>query len=190
MRWFDVLMRTRPIVTERLLLRPFVLDDVLPAHRNWMSDDDVAHFTTWEVHRDLERTRRVISTWISEYPRGSLDWCIVDRSNGVPIGSITAVRDHPDKGWCEMGYCLSQDYWDMGIMTEALRAVVRYILENIGYDWIQARHEVENEASGRVMEKSGFRYAGTYDLYNPKTGRTVPYRFMIVRRSDLPPRQF
>ena len=89
-----------------------------------------------------------------------------------------------------MGYCLSQDYWDMGIMTEALRAVVRYILDNIGYDWIQARHEVENEASGRVMEKSGFRYAGTYDLENPKTGRTVPYRFMIVRRSDLPPRQF
>jgi ribosomal-protein-alanine N-acetyltransferase len=155
-----------------------------------MSDPDVAYFTTWEAHTDLDHTRRVIASWISEYSRGSMDWCIVHRSNNMPIGSITAVRDHPDKGWCEIGYCLSQDYWDMGIMTEALRAVVRFIFDNTGYEWIQARHEVENEASGRVMEKSGFRHVGTYDLVNPKSGRTVPYRFMMIRRSDVPCRQF
>lgn len=166
-------------------MRPFNMDDVELAHRNWMSDPDVAHFTTWHPHTDVEHTRSIIASWVAEYPRGSLDWCIVDRASGMPIGSVTAVRDHPGQGWCEMGYCLSQDFWDAGIMTEALRAVVCFIFDMTDYVWIQARHETENEASGRVLEKCCFKPIGIRDMTNPKTGRMTEYRFMRIERRDL-----
>lgn len=180
-----MMIRTRALYTDRLILRPFVMEDVQPAHDNWMSDPEVAHFTTWYPHDDIGRTRKVISCWIREYLSGTMDWCIVLRDGMIPIGSITAVRDHPDEGWCEMGYCLSQDYWDMGLMTEALCAVTSYIFDNTDYGWIQARHEVENEASGRVLEKSGFHEVCIRVLPNPKGGREVPYRFMRICRNNL-----
>lgn len=172
------MIRTVPIVTERLVLRRFVPDDAEKAYENWMSDRDVTHFLTWDAHGCPEESRAVIGSWIAEYPYGSMDWCITLRGTGEPIGSITAVRDHPDSGWCEMGYCLGADHWDRGYMTEALRAVVSYILVDVGYSFIQARHETENEASGRILKKVGFRDMGVTVLENPKTGKPTEYRIM------------
>lgn len=177
-------LRTLRLLTPRLELRRFEISDAEYCYRNWMSDPEVAHFLTWREHGDVDETRRTISEWVSEYADGSMDWCIVDPSSGEPIGSITAVRDHPNQRWCEIGYCLSQRYWDRGIMTEALTAVTRYIFDRTDYLFIQARYDTENEASGRVLEKCNYREVCVEDLPDPKTGRTRTYRFMRLMRGD------
>ena len=175
-------MMTQPIVTDRLYLRRFAVSDAEACYCNWMSDPEVTHFLTWGVHPDVEHTRKVLMEWVGEYSRGSLDWCITLRGEYVPIGSVTAVRQHPESGYCELGYCLAQDYWDKGYMTEAIRAVTGYIFTNTPYRRIQARHEIENEASGRCLEKSGFHEIGRFVRDNPKTGRPCIYRMMSVDR--------
>lgn len=119
-------MRTRRLRTERLELRRFEEDDAEACFKSWMSDPEVTHFATWSPHRDVLQTRRIIGSWVRQYEAGSMDWCITLRSTGEPIGSITAVRDHPDQRYCEIGYCLAQRYWDNGYMTEAVTAVSRY----------------------------------------------------------------
>ena len=172
------MIRTVPLVTDRLVLRRFVRDDAVKAYDNWMSDPEVTHFLTWNPHRSPRESLDTIDSWISEYQYGSMDWCITSRDSGEPIGSITAVRDHPNEGWCELGYCLGTDHWDRGYMTEALKAVVSYILIDVGYLFVQARHETENEASGRVLEKAGFSDCGKRILSNPKTGRPTEYKIM------------
>ena len=166
-------------------LRRFEPSDAERCFREWMSDPEVTHFATWNPHKSVEETRSVIGSWISEYDNGSMDWCITLRQTGEPIGSITAVRDHPGEGWCEIGYCLGQRHWDKGYMTEALTAVSRYIFDMAGYGFIQARYDTENEASGRVLEKCNYRDIGTRDLPDPKTGRIRTYRFMRLMRSDV-----
>lgn len=177
--------RTQRLLTERLQLRRFTADDAERAFRNWMSDPEVSRFVTWSAHADVDESRRVISQWVREYELGSMDWCITLRGSDEPIGSITVVRDHPDEGYCEVGYCLSQRYWDRGYMTEALRAVVNYVFDTTDRLWIQARYDTENEASGRCMEKSNFHEVCVKELPDPKTGRLRRYRFMAIDRSDL-----
>lgn len=176
---------TARLLTERLQLRRFCIDDAEAAYRNWMSDPEVARFVTWSVHRDVGESRRIISGWVEEYSRGTMDWCITLRGSDEPIGSITVVQEHPEAGYCEVGYCLSQRYWDHGYMTEALRAVVNYVFDTTGYDWIQARYDTENEASGRVLEKANFRETGVLRLPDRKTGEVRSYRFMALMRSDV-----
>ena len=177
-------VRTLNLRTERLDLRRFSVDDAPVCFRNWMSDPEVARFATWNAHRDVAETESVISEWVREYDLGTMDWCICLR-DGEPIGSITAVRDHPDQRYCEIWYCLGQRYWDRGLMTEALRAVTRYIFDVTDYVCIQARYDTENAASGRVLEKCNYREACVRDLPDPKTGRTRTYRFMRIMRSDV-----
>jgi RimJ/RimL family protein N-acetyltransferase len=50
-------------------------------------------------------------------------------------------------------------------MTEALTRVVRFGLDTIGFDRVQAMHDVRNPASGRVMLKSGLAYEGRLRSY-------------------------
>ena len=178
-------LRTLNMRTDRLELRRFEESDAEACFRNWMSDPEVTRFATWEPHRDVMQTRRIIGSWVRQYESGSMDWCIVLRSTGEPIGSITAVRDHPDQRYCELGYCLAQRYWDNGYMTEALTAVSRYILDFTDYSFIQARYDTENEASGRVMEKCNYRFVCDREMPDPKTGRMRTYRFMRLYRSDV-----
>ena len=56
----------------------------------------------------------------------------------------------------EIGYWISEDYWNKGICTEALKILIKYCFEVKKYNVIWGTYFVDNLASGRVMEKCGF----------------------------------
>ena len=83
-------------------------------------------------------------------------WAIVWRETGVVIGDISVPTADMRSQWAEVGYCLSRAFWGRGIMTEALSAVIDFLIGKVGFLRIEAKHATENVASGRVMEKCGF----------------------------------
>jgi len=175
---------TSPIATDRLILRRFTPEDAVPMFENWASDPEVTRFLTWNPHRDPGETLRVISSWVDQYPLGILDWCITLRRDGSPVGSITAVQEHPSLGYCELGMCLSRELWGRGIMTEACGAVIRYIFESTRYASVRARYDIENPASGRVLEKCGMGVLGER-LSADRHGRERLYVHMGISRADF-----
>jgi RimJ/RimL family protein N-acetyltransferase len=72
------------------------------------------------------------------------------------IGSV-GLHEHDD--CAELGYWLVPDVWGRGFATEAASAVLR-LARTIGHRQVAARHFVDNAASGRVLEKLGFRRMG------------------------------
>lgn len=61
---------------------------------------------------------------------------------------------------CEIGYWLGKPYWNRGLMTEALREMIDYCFNAKGYETLWSDFFIDNPASGRVMEKCGFRDTG------------------------------
>lgn len=180
------MIRTYPINTERLYLRQFSTSDSEKAYDNWMSDPDVTEFLSWDTHKGPDESKRTISGWVYSYEFGTMDWCITLKPHLEPIGSITAVQDFPDKRYCELGYCISKDQWNKGIMTEALRAVTLYIFKNTDYQWIQARCDSENHQSRRCLEKCKYTHATDLDLPSEKrNGEIRRYHMMKIERKDL-----
>lgn len=51
---------------------------------------------------------------------------------GEAIGSIGVVAVNEKVQSMEVGYCLSCDYWNKGIMSEALEAVAEYLTNEVG----------------------------------------------------------
>ena len=93
-------------------------------------------------------------------------WAIVWKENGQVIGSIDVVESIERKQRAELGWVIGEEYWGKGIMPEAAREVVKYLF-NVGYERVQAIHDVANKKSGRVMEKVGMKHEGTLLKYNP-----------------------
>ena len=142
----------KEIITERLILRPFRDGDANAMFKNWTSDDRVSSFCRWYTHKDVSETEQFLNYCIStEYC-----WAITLKEIGEPIGCIDLVGMSAD-GAPEIGYALGYDYWNKGIMTEAAKGIIADLFKQ-GYDKVEACHNIDNPASGKVMEKCGMTY--------------------------------
>lgn len=154
---------TLTLETERLILRRAKLTDAEPMFRNWANDPEVTKFLTWPPHACVDVSRAVLESWIRCYEQGNYyQWMITVKDEGDgPIGSISAVGLDEKTNSAEIGYCIGRKWWHQGIMTEALGAVVRYMIGQCGFQRITAKHDRNNPHSGGVMRKCGMRYEGT-----------------------------
>ncbi len=150
---------TNSIETVRLLLRRFRLEDAEDMFYNWAGDPEVCKFLMWGPHKNVEASQRRIMNWVNQYEwKRSYAWAIELKSMGMVIGSISMEISNDSGLYCEVGYCLGKAFWNRGIMTEALRAVMHYLFYEVGYQRIYAKFDVLNKASGRVMEKAGMHF--------------------------------
>ena len=154
---------TNILETENLILRKFTMEDARPMFDNWASDPEVTKYLTWPAHESIAITEMVLRDWVSGYERADqYKWAIVPKDgNGEPIGSIDTVRLEDHICAAEIGYCMGKAWWGRGLMTEALKAVVDYLLGEVGMNRVSARHDPGNVGSGKVMQKAGMTYEGT-----------------------------
>lgn len=175
---------TRKIETGRLVLRQFSIDDADAMYLNWAGDPEVTRFLSWPTHESVKASRAVIEEWqnnailLDDY-----NWCITCRETGEPIGSLGVVRIDEAAEAVHVGYCIGRKYWNQGLTTEALSAVIGFFFEEVGVNRVEALHAVENPASGRVMQKCGMTKEGVLREYNVNNhGLCDAVIYSILRR--------
>ena len=147
---------TQPIQTERLMLRRIRLSDAQNMFNNWASDLVATKYLTWDPHKDVSETKKIIAMWLDEYKyMHTFRWAIALRDSDEIIGMIDAVKIDLDDEVVTIGYVLSRKYWSQGIMSEALRTICDYLFLIIGVKTIVSHHKIENPASGKVMQNAG-----------------------------------
>lgn len=156
---------TPTIKTERLILRKFTKDDA-QALFEILNDPEVNIFLPWFASKSLDETKVFLQKrFLSYYDKPSIyRYAICLQEDNIPIGYAWLS----DNESCDFGYGLKKEFWHMGIVTEAAKAVVERI-KNAGYRYITATHDINNPRSGNVMKKIGMDYRYSYDeLWQPK----------------------
>ena len=157
---------TKRIETDRLILRQFRLDDAQAMFCNWASDEKVTQYMTWPTYESKETADMILTQWTASYADpGFYQWAIELKKLGQPIGSISVVAWNKKVSSAHIGYCIGSRWWNQGIMTEALQAVIDYLFDEAGFNRVEAMHDVNNPASGAVMRKCGMKYEGTFRQY-------------------------
>lgn len=152
---------TQTIKTQRLVLRRFRMEDAQAMFDNWASDDEVTKYLTWPTHTTVDASAMVLEDWVSSYQREDFYlWAI--EFEGQTVGSISVVEQNSDIGKAEIGYCIGRHWWHKGIMSEALKAVMGHLFDEVGFNRLQACHDPRNTHSGAVMRKCGMTYEGTH----------------------------
>jgi ribosomal-protein-alanine N-acetyltransferase len=153
---------TKSLETERLYLRKYELEDYKKMYKNWGSDPEVTKYVGWEVHKNEEATKKLIQTWIEDYKNLlRFNWIVIEKETGEPIGSIDAVGVSKNHSRAEIGYCYGSKWWGKGYATEALKAVISFLQNEIEIELVTAMHLISNPASGKVMKKAGMQFTGT-----------------------------
>ena len=153
---------TKRLETKRLILRRIELTDATDMYQNWASDDEVTRYLVWPSHRSKAVTYDYIKSLQKEYENEHYyNWGIQLKEINQLIGTITVGHCKEKVKSAHIGYALGKKWWGQGIMTEALKAIICFLMEEVEVNRIDSRHDPMNPASGRVMFKCGLIYEGT-----------------------------
>ncbi len=148
--------------TERLILRKITKNDTIAAFDNWCSDDLVTEYLRWSSHENVETTKNIISFFVDAYAKPNFYlWAIVPKDINVPIGTISVVKMNEELNCVHIGYCVGSKWWNKGFTTEAFKAIIPFLFEEVKVNRIESQHDPRNPNSGRVMQKCGLKYEGT-----------------------------
>lgn len=110
--------------------------------------------------KDISDVRRYIPVLTQEYKDGNFrTLAIADKNSNELCGTIT-IDIHKFFPRAELGYWISMEYRNKGYASEAVKAIIEYGFTKLNLKRIQAIHNVNNPASGHVLEKAGMTFEG------------------------------
>lgn len=131
------------------------LDDLYAFAKN----PNVGPQAGWRQHQSREESRQILSRMVTAPDQ----FAIMLKSTMKVIGIISAGIDTSRRNLAAktIGCALNEAYWNQGLMTEAVGAMIRYLFMDPGTELIAMDHFADNYGSQRVIEKNGFQYEGT-----------------------------
>ena len=146
--------------TDRLILRTWELKD-LDDFFEYASVEGVGEKAGWEHHKSKDKSLEILKMFIEE----KKVFAIVLKENQKVIGSIgiEELSEELDKDLDnlvgrELGYVLNKDYWNKGIMKEAISKVVDYCFNTLKLNFLMASYFNHNIASKKVLENLNFKF--------------------------------
>lgn len=149
------------LLTERLLLRPFTVDDG-PRVEQLAGAREVADTTLslphpYPVGGGVQWIATHAAAWQGR-ERCTLAVSLLSAPNDV-LGAI-ALDLSTVHARGELGYWIGKEFWNRGYATEASSALIEFAFHDLGLHRVQARHFLRNPSSGRVMQKVGMHLEG------------------------------
>lgn len=165
----------RIIETERLLIRPFTIEDAQAAFV-WLSDPRVNRYMPYPLYETVEQA----INWISSLTEESNEFVFILKESGQPIGA-GSIKLQDDGRW-EVGYNIRYDCWNQGYTTEAAKALIQWAYDQCGARRFMARHATANVASGKVLRKCGYQFEryGEYSRYDGSETFPATYYSMTL----------
>ena len=74
------------------------------------------------------------------------------------IGEISLLQMDKTQKHAQLAYWIGEPYWNQGIITEAIPAILKFGFEMLDRDLIYADCFESNPASARVLQKNGMQY--------------------------------
>jgi ribosomal-protein-alanine N-acetyltransferase len=122
----------------------------------YMADQDKPITEPEELQWIIDWSRRM-------YGNGNgIRWAIQVRGSDRLIGTCGFHLHDRHNHHIEVGYDLAKAYWRQGIMSEALRPILRYGFERLSVHRIEANVTAGNLASVNTLLKAGFRQEGVW----------------------------
>ena len=147
-------MTVPTLETERLILRPLSLDD-LDAVFKWTGDPRVNKYMIYPLYKSVEEGREWLESLYQDDDKK--DFGFVLKETGELIGS-GGIYFHPDRDIWSIGYNLAYDYWNRGLVTEAMQKIIDWACQNFEVHCIAGTFAIGNIGSQRVMEKLGLSF--------------------------------
>ena len=153
-------IRSIELETDRLILRRFREGDEFDLFEEYTGDSDSSMFLQRPQHADLNQTTEVLKFWCGkkwEENSAQFAWILASRETNKAIGMFFVFSGGHA---CEIHFGIGKNFRGKGLVAEAGRTIIEYLLTYPFIQRIWTVCDVENHASKRVLEKLDFECEG------------------------------
>jgi ribosomal-protein-alanine N-acetyltransferase len=176
------------LTTPRLVLRQPVPGDA-PALLALYREEAVNRFQLQDGPRTHDAARALVTRWRKRFAlRAGIRWAVTTREGGALLGTcaFTQIVAALDRG--HLTYELTERAWGRGLGTEIVGAMVAFGHGEAALHRLEALVLPGNDASERVLQKSGFEAEGLLRAYGFWKGKHHDLRmFSRLRAGDGSP---
>lgn len=94
-------------------------------------------------------------------------------ANNEMAGQIMLENPSEDKKRYEIGFFVGKKFWNQGIATQAIKQITKFGFKQLKLYKIWGDNDSDNPASGKAMQKAGFKLEGQLKKHNRKKGKFV-----------------
>ncbi|MBJ6799027.1 GNAT family N-acetyltransferase [Geomonas propionica] len=146
--------------TERLVLRQIVPSDADDLF-GIFSDAEIMHYWSCRPYTSVEQAHKLIESMELTADNGiGIHWAITLAGDDRLIGKCGYNEWRKVHRRGDVSYLLARDFWEQGIVSEALRAMLDYGFSSMNLHSVEAGVTPGNDASTRMLERLGFRLEG------------------------------
>lgn len=145
--------------------------------RNIFNDKKVAkQLVGFPYPMNLEKAKNKLQETINLNKKGDYYEfaIIVDKKF---TGMVVLEKPSKDKKTFSLGYVIGRKYWNKGITSKAIKKIINFGFNRLKLKKIIADNDEDNPASGRVLEKNGFKLIKTVKQKHSRTGKEVNVLF-------------
>jgi ribosomal-protein-alanine N-acetyltransferase len=147
--------------TPRLRLRNVSREDADFFFRQFSDPAVCRYLYDEEPFTEVKQAEELIDFFCREEPRNQHRWVVIRKEDGAAMGTCGFHHWNRQERTVETGYDLREEYWGKGYMTEAMRRIIRFAVENMDLNSIYADIYVGNQSSISLAERLGFARTGT-----------------------------
>ncbi|NMB81109.1 MAG: GNAT family N-acetyltransferase [Ignavibacteria bacterium] len=171
--------------SERLILRGFNENDIIDIFE-YASIDKVTEFLPWNTHKSLDDTKAFLKMTKENFEKhDNIDFAIVLKTENKVVGGISIRKWNNPNKCADIGYVLSPVYWGRGLITEAIKHIIKFGFEELNTNRIEAHCDENNIGSYRAMEKAGMKYEGTLREKTFMKGKFINAKFYSILKSEF-----
>ncbi|MCA5003683.1 GNAT family N-acetyltransferase [Sphingobacterium sp. WQ 366] len=148
-------------ISEEITLRQIQITDAQELFS--IIDNERSLLSKWlpfvTLTKELNDTEAYINS-LEDSTEHLFEYVFSIRENNKLIGMIGFVRSDVNNHKTEIGYWLSQQYQNKGIMTKSVAAVCKFAFEELAMNRIQIKCAIGNTKSSNIPKRLNFTYEG------------------------------
>lgn len=165
------------IQLDGITLRQIIPEEDHQHYFNYINKPPVAAYLSNEDLPDSAENAKIeLNYWAGLFNyRSSFYWAVALQSSNQMIGTCGFNHWNVSQRRAEISYDLDYNYWGKGIMTQAIKAITGFGLEDMLLQRVQATVSIDNLASIKMLEKVGLNRESLLKKYGVLHGQAKDF---------------
>lgn len=148
------------IETDRLILKSISTEDRDFIYSNFSDPVVTKYLYDEEPLTSMEGADEIIDSYTQSKSVSLSRWILIRKSDHEKMGTCGFHCWNPSESIIDIGYDMRETFWGNGYMQEAIKPLVKIVIQELKIKQLNAHIYIENDKSIALAERLGFKFSG------------------------------